>query len=348
MSRSAPALLHRATVSAAYPLFMLAIGHERGLDEAELLAGSGLSREWLSLPDARVTVMQYGMVTDNLLRLTRDPAIGIELGLRGSLTKIGMIGFGLMGCATYRDAINLGLRYLPTRVPYFSVEFRVDGDTGMLDIHDTLPLGRHRAMAFEYFMVELRCIYLSFMNPETVRHYGMNSQMWFMHPEPGHFADYRERLPQCRFGMPVYRLLFDARQLDLPLRTANPEAAGLAKAHCERELALLGIVDLPVRVRAMLVCGEGGYPSVEAVAQRLHMSSRTLKRKLQDHGLSYTGLLEEVRKRDALQLLALPGMTVTEAATRVGYTNRVNFTRAFREWTGESPSEYAERLRRPG
>ncbi len=345
MSRSSspssrPVSLHRVTVSAAYPLFMLGIGHERGLEDEVLLAGSGLNREMLTAPDARVTVLQYGVVTDNLLRLTGDPAIGIELGLRSSLTKVGMIGFGLMSCATYRDAIELGLRYLPIRVPYFSVQFRVEGERGVLDLTETFPLGPHRALAFEYFMVELRCIYLSFMNPETVREYGGNSEMWFMHDEPAHFAQYRDRLPSCRFGMPVYRLLFDARQLDLPLRTANPEAAALARAHCERELALLGIVDLPSRVRALLVCGESGYPSVEDVAARLCVSPRTLKRRLQAHGQSFSGLLEEVRKRDALRLLAAPGMTVTEAAARMGYSNRVNFSRAFKGWMGVSPGEY--------
>lgn len=343
-----PLSLHKATVSAAYPLFILNIAEELGLDAAELLAGSGLSYENLQTSNLRISVLQHGKIIDNLMKMTQYKAIGIDLGMRSSLTKIGMIGFGLMSCATFRAAIELGLRYLPIRIPYFSMSFSVDGDVAMIDIHEALPLGRHRIMAFEYLMIELSNIYLLLMNPATVREYSLASEMWFMHNEPEYFDQYRDRLPLCRFGMPVYRMRFDARQLDLPLQTANQEAAKQVTEYCERELALLGVVDVPARVRAMLVCDEHGYPSIEAVAEQLHMSSRTLKRKLQEHNLSFSGLLEEVRKREAMSLLAMPNMTVTEVATRVGYTNRVNFTRAFRQWTGESPSEYLARTRHIG
>lgn len=337
---SLPSALQRATVSAAYPLFMLNMGVERGLNDGQLLAGSGLSRDFLSAADARVTVPQYRQVAVNLLFHTHDPSIGIELGLRSSLTKIGMIGFGLMSCNTLREAIALGLRFLPIRVPYFNVHFHIEADRAIFDIHETLPLGRHRQMAFEYFMVELRSVYLSLMNPSAVQQFGANGEMWFMHDEPDYFQRYKSQLPECRFGKPSYRSIFDARQLDLPLQTANPETAQVVTGHCERELALLGVVNIVAQVRAFLVCGDGGYPSVEVVASQMNISSRTLKRKLQEHGITFTTLLEEVRKRDALQLLASPTMTVTEASYRMGYSNRINFSRAFRQWAGMSPSEY--------
>lgn len=335
-----PALL-RATVSAAYPLFILAIGAERGLAEDSLLAYSGLSRALLTAPDARVTIVQYGQIVANLMRHSHDPALGIELGMRSNLTKIGMIGFGLMSCHSLREAITLGLRYIPLRVPYFHASFSQDGDTGIIDIQEALPLGPHRQFAFEYLMVELRYIYLSLMIPGMPQ-FEDASEMWFMHNEPDYFAAYRERLPRCRFGKPAYQLRFDARKLDLPILTASPETVRHVINHCERELALLGVVDLPARIRALLVCGDDGYPSVDMIARTIHMSERTLKRKLHEHGLSYSDLLLQVRERDARQLLSVAGMSVSDVAARVGYTNRVNFSRAFKQWTGQTPSEYRQ------
>ncbi len=338
-----PSALLRATVSAAYPLFMLVIGAERGLDEDCLLAYSGLSRAQLTAPDARVTIVQYGQVLSNLLRRSQDPALGIELGMRSNLTKIGMIGFGLMSCNTLREAITLGLRFIPLRVPYFNVSFNVEGDTGIIDIQEALPLGKHRQFAFEYLMVELRYIYLSLITQGLPPQFEDASEMWFMHAEPDYFEPYRRHLPRCRFDKPAYQLRFDARKLDVPIPTASPETVRQVITHCERELALLGVVDLPARIRALLVCGDDGYPSVDMVARKIHMSERTLKRKLHEHGLSYSTLLAEVRLRDAQQLLTISGMTVSEVAARVGYTNRVNFSRAFRAWTGLTPSDYQQR-----
>lgn len=109
---------------------------------------------------------------------------------------------------------------------------------------------------------------------------------------------------------------------------------------CEAELARLGYAESIVeRVRNLLICGDGGYPSVDDVARELHVSARTLKRKLAEYGATYSTLLDEIRLRDALRLLEGTRLPVDEIAARVGYTDRANFTRAFKRWTGVAPSE---------
>ena len=78
------------------------------------------------------------------------------------------------------------------------------------------------------------------------------------------------------------------------------------------------------------------------MAETLHMSVRTLKRKLQTEGRSFTDLLGEVIQRDACLLLETTRLTVDEIAQRVGYQDRANFTRAFKKLTGKTPSEYRD------
>ncbi|HEX4843161.1 MAG TPA: helix-turn-helix transcriptional regulator, partial [Limnobacter sp.] len=80
--------------------------------------------------------------------------------------------------------------------------------------------------------------------------------------------------------------------------------------------------------------------SVDDVAQSLHVSPRTLKRKLQAEGKHFTELLGEVVQRDACLLLETSRLTVDEIAARVGYQDRANFTRAFKKRAGKTPSEY--------
>ena len=77
-------------------------------------------------------------------------------------------------------------------------------------------------------------------------------------------------------------------------------------------LARLGYAESIVeRVRNLLICGEGGYPSVDDVARELHVSARTLKRKLAEYGATYSTLLDEIRLRDALRLLEARGCRST-------------------------------------
>ena len=70
------------------------------------------------------------------------------------------------------------------------------------------------------------------------------------------------------------------------------------------------------------------------------MSSRTLKRRLQQVGLGYQQLLDEARKRDAIKLIQNTHLTIEQIAQHLGYTDAANFTRAFKKWTGDTPSRY--------
>ena len=97
--------------------------------------------------------------------------------------------------------------------------------------------------------------------------------------------------------------------------------------------------DLLVRVRAQLAPGPEGYADLERVAARLFMSGRTLKRKLQERGTTFRALLDEARFRQAQQLLGDPELEIAQVAAALGYRDPACFTRAFRRWSGRTPSQ---------
>jgi AraC-like DNA-binding protein len=74
------------------------------------------------------------------------------------------------------------------------------------------------------------------------------------------------------------------------------------------------------------------------------MSSRTLKRKLRHLGFNFRQLVDEARKQEVLRDVLNTTMTIDEIANRRGYSDAANLTRAFRRWTGESPSQYRAKL----
>lgn len=112
-----------------------------------------------------------------------------------------------------------------------------------------------------------------------------------------------------------------------------------------RQSTVRKLQGLPERVCALLLATEDGrYPRLQDVAASLCMSSRTLKRYLQEHDLSFQQLLDQVRRVEALSLLEQPELTLDDIARRLGYSSRSNFSRAFQGWVGQSPGSFRQRI----
>ena len=82
-----------------------------------------------------------------------------------------------------------------------------------------------------------------------------------------------------------------------------------------------------------------GQPTLDSTANKLMLSPRTLQRRLEKLGLTYTQLVDEVRFKNA-RLSIMQGIKITQIATELGYADAGSFTRAFERWTGMSPQKY--------
>src|SRR5690606_15263344 len=102
----------------------------------------------------------------------------------------------------------------------------------------------------------------------------------------------------------------------------------------------LGSSSLADRVRSVVSERLSGDFTPEGVAAGLGMSSRSLQRKLQELGTSYASILNETRRDLATRYLMDARYSVTEVAFLVGFEDASAFARAFRRWTGRSPSAY--------
>jgi AraC-like DNA-binding protein len=162
-------------------------------------------------------------------------------------------------------------------------------------------------------------------------------------PAPEYIAKVPFASGLIKFDRPANRLIFAAKLLDTPLKTADPIATQLARAQCERELAAIVDAGFPGRVRAAIARRAEGVPSLAEVARELHVSTRTLKRKLADRGTTFSAILDDVRRQRALLLLDNRELSIGEIAGKLGYSEVPNFTRAFRKWTGTTPGAYRTR-----
>ena len=148
------------------------------------------------------------------------------------------------------------------------------------------------------------------------------------------------------FGAGEDRLEFAARDFDSHLDDANPELAEHNETVLKRTLAQLQPLTWERKVRAAIEAQlPDGEPSVERMAQALHLSVRSLQRHLADEGCRFDALLNDCRQNLALQHLRDPQCSLAEVSHLLGFADTSSFNRAFKRWTGMTPGQFREGLR---
>ncbi|MEK1941498.1 MAG: helix-turn-helix domain-containing protein, partial [Pseudomonas sp.] len=161
-------------------------------------------------------------------------------------------------------------------------------------------------------------------------------------PAPADSHLYRELLGlEPIFNAEENRLVFASALLDRPLPGANPQVMQHCEQQCQALLAKRRVrAGLSGRIRDRLLAHPGRLPDMEQLANELHMTTRTLRRRLLEENTSYRQLLEEVRQALAEELLATGALTLEEIAERLGYGEVSNFMHAFKRWKGVTPRQY--------
>lgn len=336
--------LHRPMIPVIYVKTELRIAEERGLNPGQLMREIGLSEALLADPVAMVSPFVNAWLVNLILERTGNHGLGFETGLRLPPTAHGNLGYALLSCGSLREAMALAERFWHLREPGARIQvFEQDG-WAVTEIRTDLPFPEPlRTVFFDSLVAVLyRTLQLLLGDPN------LRGELWLDYPEPDYYGRYRDRLPPIRYDMAVVGGRLPTEFLDRPLLMSNPETLKQAIAQCERENSLLGDSqdELLSRARDLMVLHNSSYPTQEILAEKLHISLRTLRRRLSSHGSGYRLLLENSRRRDALRLLDNPALEIRAVAELLGYINPANFTRAFRQWTGKTPSEYRA-LRKP-
>ncbi len=330
----------RPAIPVGYAQLILDVAATHDVASDELLAAAEVPKELLDDPNGRLTGWQAGALLVLAMEKSGEPAFGYEIGLQSSLTTHGIMGYGLISSATVRQAIDLSERYMPMRLPMVSLALSVEGETGVLDIAVTAPVGEVRQCLLDLYLVGV-----ARMAPFVNEQLGLEDmELWFDGPEPEYYARFRHRLPATRFDMGANQVRFPASDLDQPLATANRITATMVEEQCRRELEELGLdSDLVAQVRAALRDARDEFPDLETVAERLHLSGRTFKRKLREHGTSFRELVEATRRAEAMRLLNTTRRSVAQIAAQLGYADASSFSRAFHKWTATSPGAFRAR-----
>ncbi|MFV8572026.1 AraC family transcriptional regulator [Marinobacter sp. SBS5] len=316
---------------------MINFAASHGIATDVCLDGTSITRDELQDGEALITRDQEIRLIENLIHaLPDEPALGFKLGLQYNVATFGVWGFALRTSRTLRDAANTALRYLPLSTAYCRMyTFEEDGRFGIgLDPEPIPPhlrqflLERDLATGIN-LLKELSLSGLSICAAE------------FQGPPPDHaelIADTMGVLP--RFHSNRTAMLVSAEAADQPLPTFSPRLVRMLDDQCRFQLDQRQTSGLTGMVRQQVLGSLGLVATLDEVASKLAMSSRSLRRKLEQEGSSFRTIIEEERRQTATQILSSSDMKLDELAIHLGYTDTASFTRAFRRWMGMSPGEY--------
>lgn len=321
---------------AAYVLLLLDVVKRWHVNESELLAPAGLDREQLTAPTLRLPLDVVNGIYTRALELTEESGLPFYIGMQMKLSSHGFIGFAAMTADTVAQAIELAERFISLRLMGFALRLETHNDEARLYLSCDLNLQPLRDTAVAALMVGLGQM-AQVLTGETL--YGIAD---IDIPENPRFAEFSHILPaQIQYGQPENVIRFAKAYLDAPLLMADASSSQLAIEQCERELVAIGHTNRFVRqVRELIHDDAEGFRSVEAVASILCMSERTLKRQLAQDGTSFSDILEDLRRQRAVLLLRHESQSIERIAEQLGYSDVANFTRAFKRWTGTTPSQY--------
>jgi AraC-like DNA-binding protein len=309
-----------------------------GVSVRDLFARTGVTANQLEDAQARISHRQRLAIYRNATRLAKRPYIGLLAGARQRISDYGIYGYALVSSKTFGDALMFSLDHITMAGPAVrQISFSIEGTMGVLRSHGLDSLGELLPFAAEFWRSSMTSIYSRVLEAPFP-----SKRMVFPFAAPGHWRRY-ERLFNCPidFGAKSMEWHFDADVLGLPCPNANPITAKICEQVCDAVLTESpGESELVRKIRTAYLNSPQRLPSAGKIASDLGLSLRTLHRRLFEDGVSFQAVVDGVRRTLAVELLENTHMAIDQIADRVGFSDATSFRKAFKKWTGRSPSGF--------
>lgn len=305
-----------------------------GHDPAPLFRRAGVEPATALDPDARIPSAAVESIQMAARTLLADPCLGLRAVSHWHPSDLGALGYAWLASSTLRAAMVRLQRYLKLVTGIMRLELQ-ETPGGLRAEYSTRPGYADLPERYDFFAGLL------------VRMCRVNAGESFA---PAHVTLVHERFPCCASYRDYFRCPVEfaavsntvtiARQdADRTLSGGNSQLAQLHDQLIVRYLARLDRDDIVQRVKgAVLDRLQSGRVADDDIAAALHVSVRTLQRKLQDAGTSFRDVVDETRREIAAAGIQDRNLSLGELAFMLGFSDASAFSRAYRRWTGCSPS----------
>ena len=307
-----------------------------GQTPAAVLKLAQITPSQLGRVAARITARQMEVLSGAAMQELDDEGLG-AFGRKLPWGSYGMLARASLSSPNLGVALKRWCRHHALIADDIVLAVTLSGSTASITIDETRNLGAAREFCLVHVLRNihgLACWYVDSRIPlQGAR---------FPFAAPPH-ADAYPLLFQCplTFNAGPAAIQFDARYLPLPLRRDEKalqqmlrRALPLTVLQYRRDRLLVE------QVRQALAANPQQAHNADSLAALLHVSARTLHRQLKEEGASLQRLKDEVRFGLAKALLYRSDKPIKQVAAAAGFGNEKSFTRAFRAWSGSSPSEF--------
>lgn len=309
----------------------------RSLAEQGVDASSPLLRR-----SGPVSVHHQLSVLKEASQCARDPLIAVRVGLGLHPTSYGIAGLALLSSASLRQALQIVIEYGALLCQKVRVDLEQSGGEARLVLRDCFDLTPECLQLCVQLEVAKLCTLVRDLSRCHISRVELSG--------PVELRPQLEELlgAPVLCGMGMNCVSFDSALLDEPLPQADATTYQSCLRSCNDLISSLRRCDeIRRRVRRMVLSANGAVPTLSQVAGRLFLSTRTLRRRLEDAQTSYQEIVGETRRDLAVGYLTHTPLSTGAIAEILGYSDTANFRQAFKRWTGASPQRY-RRLARSG
>ena len=332
---------NRHTIASYFARAHLDNGIFLGGDEQQILAQAGLTPAQLQQPKARVLATQLASIVKSCWRISDDELLGfteqkIKMGMSALLAE------HLITCKTLDEVFthiaafyNLTGNQLQCRIEKSDSQVRFSVNPNFKSSGDNIS---QNSMLTEFLLLICHR-FPSWLVGQVIP----LSQVYVRHAKPAHHEEYRLMFPcPCIYQSENNGLVFDAKYLNLPVLQNPDDLVRYLNQIPLQWFKKQSYYDTcSARVLRILENSVLEKESnLENVAAKLNMTSRTLRRKLTAEGSRFQQLKDNSRRDKAIELFEQANLTIAQIGLVVGFTELATFSRAFKHWTGVSPSTY--------
>lgn len=322
---------------------LLEVMSELGVAPDLVLAQTGLDAAAVANPFTLTSSQQFLAAARNAIRCHAADDIGLRVGRRLHASSYGMYGYALLCSESLANAFEAAVKYHQLANGLLQIRWveREGMANWLFPDHGSVTLPELDLRLYR-FLIDLQFAVHVTIIKDVMGAWCVPARATFTEPETPHAAVLAQML-ECpvEFDQPQNMLSYPAAWLARAPQLANPITAAQVSTHCARLVEeFRWQAGITRRVYHELTRTPGHFPEIEAIAERLCMTSRTLRRKLELEDTSYSDLLTSVRKALAIDYLTTTLLSTEDVGLTLGFSDAVSFRHAFKRWTGLTPNEY--------
>ena len=313
-----------------------------GVREDDLLSGTAIDLATL-WRQSQIDITAFKNLLSNADKLYTPASIGFLIGQHHTPLSLGPLGVALGFAPSLREGLQVLGGFTQLHASYIRVEPRSTLGNMTLTLHFLEDLGETIPYHLEATLMFFEH-YIKIITGQRLDDAIYN----VAYPPPHYASEYTNYLRgQVRFDQPLHRLVLPSHWLDIPSPYFHDVLWHQSLQQLSAHIKELGKVDTAIYskyLQELFKSCQPPLPQITEVARQLHISVRTLNRRLAQEGTSFRALRNTVIDRWACDHLTETTASVESIATALGYQDPANFRRAFRTRMGITPQKYRDKL----